>query len=109
MSNAQRDPLRVLGLVSGASEQELRSRYLELVRQFPPERDPDRFQEIHAAYQAASDPLVMARHLLAIDDDEPRPWADIIAAEKAKPPRLRVELLLSLGNRNEPSSLGESE
>jgi curved DNA-binding protein CbpA len=94
------DPLSLLGLASGASEQEVRSRYLDLVRQFPPERDPAKFQEIHAAYQAASDPLVTARALIAFDDDEPRPWSEIIAEHKANPPRLGVDVLLSLGNRN---------
>jgi len=96
------DPLRVLGLPRHASEQDVRKRYLELVRQFPPEREPQRFQQIHAAYKAAEDPLELARRLLAHDENPPREWGEIIAEQKANPPRLSVDVLLSLGNR--PSS-----
>ncbi len=97
------DPLKVLGLPRHASEQEVRRRYLELVRQYPPERDPLRFQQIHAAYKAAEDPLLLAKCLLTSDDSPPREWNEIINEQKAIAPRLGVSVLLSLGNR--PSSL----
>jgi curved DNA-binding protein CbpA len=41
-----------LGLVPGASDAQIRQRYLELTRQHPPGRDPQRFRSIAAAYQA---------------------------------------------------------
>jgi len=50
------DPYEVLGLTSDAGETEIRQRYLELVRAFPPERAPERFAAIHAAYEALRDP-----------------------------------------------------
>ncbi|HIQ22756.1 MAG TPA: J domain-containing protein [Planctomycetes bacterium] len=50
------DPYQVLGLDSGSSEQEIRQRYLVLVRQFPPDRDPQRFAEIREAYDKLRDP-----------------------------------------------------
>ena len=54
---AMLDPFAVLGLEPNAAPEEIRRRYLELIRQHPPERDPDRFAEIHAAYGLASDPI----------------------------------------------------
>ncbi len=50
------DPYETLGLTTDAGEAEIRRRYLELVRQFPPDRAPERFTAIHAAYEALRDP-----------------------------------------------------
>lgn len=50
------DPYRVLELTQDAGETEIRRRYLELVRAFPPDQAPERFAEIHAAYSALRDP-----------------------------------------------------
>ena len=50
------DPFEVLGLPRQAAESEVRQRYLELVRQSPPDRDPERFAEVRAAYDAVRDP-----------------------------------------------------
>ncbi len=51
------DPYEQLGLPPSADETEIRQRYLELVRQFPPDRAPERFAEIRAAYDALRDPV----------------------------------------------------
>jgi len=50
------DPHDILGLTPHASETEIRQRYLELVRAFPPEQAPERFAAVHAAYEALRDP-----------------------------------------------------
>jgi curved DNA-binding protein CbpA len=50
-----RDPFTVLGVDEHAGDAEIRRRYLALVRDFPPDRAPDRFQEYRAAYEALSD------------------------------------------------------
>ena len=50
-----RDPFTVLGVAEDADDAEIRRRYLALVRDFPPDRDPDRFREYRAAYDALSD------------------------------------------------------
>ena len=50
------DPYRVLGIERQASEAEIKRAYFQLVRQFPPEREPEKFQEIRAAYEALRDP-----------------------------------------------------
>jgi len=50
-----RDPFTVLGVDERADDAEIRRRYLALVRQFPPDREPERFQDYRAAYEALSD------------------------------------------------------
>ncbi len=50
-----RDPFTVLGVDETADDAEIRRRYLALVRDFPPDREPERFQEYRAAYDALSD------------------------------------------------------
>ena len=50
-----RDPFTVLGVADDAGDTEIRRRYLALVREFPPDRAPERFQELRAAYEALSD------------------------------------------------------
>lgn len=49
------DPYKVLDLPTTADEAAIRKRYLELVKQFPPERAPERFAEVRAAYEALRD------------------------------------------------------
>lgn len=51
------DPYEVLELPADASEEMIRQRYLELVRQFPPDRAPERFTAIRSAYEALHDPV----------------------------------------------------
>jgi curved DNA-binding protein CbpA len=50
-----RDPFTILGVADDAGDAEIRRRYLALVRDFPPDRAPERFQELRAAYEALSD------------------------------------------------------
>ena len=49
------DPFTVLGVAEDADDAEIRRRYLALVRAFPPDRAPERFQELRTAYEALSD------------------------------------------------------
>lgn len=44
-----------LGLSPAATQEEIRRRYLELVRAHPPGREPERFQQITTAYEALKD------------------------------------------------------
>jgi curved DNA-binding protein CbpA len=45
----------VLGLSPEAEDAQIRKRYLELIKQYPPEREAIRFQEITAAYEKIKD------------------------------------------------------
>jgi len=95
-----RDPYSVLGLPGNAGEAEIRSRYLELVRQFPPEREPQQAAVIRAAYDAIRDPLVRLTQQL-FDVRSPQ-TLDSIAAENSPSIRNRrfpTRDLLALGRR----------
>lgn len=47
----RKDPFRVLGIDRNKYKQEdLKKVYLELVKKFPPEKRPDKFEEIRFAY-----------------------------------------------------------
>ncbi|MEZ6087022.1 MAG: DnaJ domain-containing protein [Pirellulaceae bacterium] len=96
--NATKDPFMVLGLTTDASETEIRARYLELIKQYPPERDPQKFREIHAAYQNASNPLVLASAIMNPREIPPTPWSKIIEQHERRKPRFDTKILLSFGN-----------
>ena len=49
------DPFTVLGVGEDVGDDEVKRRYLALVRAFPPDRDPERFQLYRAAYEALRD------------------------------------------------------
>jgi len=50
-----RDPFTVLGVDEEAGDVDIRQRYLGLVRQYPPDYAPERFQEYRAAYESLMD------------------------------------------------------
>jgi curved DNA-binding protein CbpA len=49
------DPFTTLGIDENAGDEDIKHRYLALVRAFPPDRDPERFQIYRAAFEALSD------------------------------------------------------
>jgi curved DNA-binding protein CbpA len=51
------DPYEIMALPPTASENEIRQRYLELVRAHPPDRAPEQFAAINAAYAELRDPV----------------------------------------------------
>jgi hypothetical protein len=48
------DPFAVLGLDETADDDAIKRRYLALVRAWPPDREPERFQVLRRAYEAVS-------------------------------------------------------
>lgn len=100
------DPFQVLGVSRDAGEAEVRARYLQLVRQFPPERDPDKFHEIRTAYDAVRDPLSVASRLISLPGDQVPQWSDVLKAQQQRPPKMTLAFLLSLGNRATETSDG---
>lgn len=95
---SQHDPHVILGVDRNASEQEVRQRYLALIKLNPPETHPVEFREIHQAYKSAKDPLILAQRLLSPPKRMPE-WDDVIAQQEKQPPNLSANLLLALGNR----------
>jgi curved DNA-binding protein CbpA len=58
------DPYSVLGVSPESDDEAIRKRYLELVREFSPERHPQRFAAIRAAYEAVRDLNSRVEHRL---------------------------------------------
>ena len=91
------DPYEILGVSPQADLVEIRRRYLELVRESPPDREPERFAAIRAAYDEVRDP---ARRLNAlIFEPGTHDSLDALIAElrgRLASARLSVEALLSL-------------
>jgi curved DNA-binding protein CbpA len=46
------DPFSILGVDEDATDDEIKRRYLALVRSFPPDREPELFQTYRAAFEA---------------------------------------------------------
>jgi curved DNA-binding protein CbpA len=91
------DPYEVLGLPRDADDEAIRRRYLELVRESPPDRAPERFAAVRAAYDAVRDP---ARRLSAqLFESATTDSLDAIAADlraRLREARLPLAMLLAL-------------
>jgi curved DNA-binding protein CbpA len=61
---AMTDPYAVLGLPPDASDDAIRKRYLELVRQFSPEHHPEKFTAVRSAYESLKDLNTRLRYRL---------------------------------------------
>jgi DnaJ-class molecular chaperone len=94
------DPYRVLELTPDAGETEIRQRYLELVRAFPPDRAPERFAAIHAAYAALRDPAHRLRQQLFMMQAKDDSFESIAAElrDRLRDVRVPVDILLSWAN-----------
>lgn len=55
------DPFAYLGLDDDATDEQVRARYLELSKLHPPDREPERFRLIRAAYDIVRDPDARAK------------------------------------------------
>ena len=94
------DAYEILGLTSDADETAVRRRYLELVRQFPPERCPQQFAQIRAAYDELRDPQTrLYRQLFKPQLGES--LDDIITdvRKQMTATRIPTQLLLSMAER----------
>src|SRR5580693_3592487 len=58
------DPYEVLQLPADSDDEAIRRRYLELVRQFPPERSPEKFAAVRQAYESLRDLTTRLRYRL---------------------------------------------
>ena len=93
------DPHEILRVGREAGEEEIRQRYLELVRQFPPERDPQRFAEIRGAYDQLRDPVThLDKRLFSLISPETLESLASGEQERAERRRIPTDVLLSLGD-----------
>lgn len=99
------DPYGVLGLNADAGTEQIRERYLTLVRENPPQNDAERFRQIQSAYESIRDPMAIAESLLKVpDDDDPPTFKDTIDRCEQHRPMMPLSVLLSLGNRSSAAS-----
>lgn len=96
------DHFEVLGLTKEASEAEIRRRYLELVRAFSPERAPERFAAIHAAYSALRDPAARLESQLFNFGSNGDSIDSLVSDLRKRLGRMRlpVQMLLSLAENS---------
>ena len=95
-----RDPYLELGLESGADPDRVRARYLELVQAHPPDREPERFAAIQAAYEALRDPETRVENQLFEPDRGEGETLETLIREqidRLTHRRLPTEALLALG------------
>lgn len=94
------DPYDVLGIDRSADEPEIRQRYLQLVRQFPPERNPERFTEVRAAYEQVRDPVERLK-LQLFDMESPDSLNAILAdvRSRLRNARIPTDSLLKLADQ----------
>jgi preprotein translocase subunit Sec63 len=68
----QKDPRQVLGIGPEAGDQEIRAAYLRKVKEFPPDRSPNDFEQVRDAYEMLRDPRQRTRTmLLAVTPGQP--------------------------------------
>jgi curved DNA-binding protein CbpA len=58
------NPFVILGINTDADDDAINQAYLSKVRESPPDRDPQKFQAIHQAYQAIKDKRARLAHAL---------------------------------------------
>lgn len=91
------DPYAVLGLAPGATEAEVRRRYLERVREFSPERHPERFVELREAYDLLKDPVTRISTCLFESQKSDSIRAVVQeATERLRTAKIPLDVLLSL-------------
>lgn len=93
------DPYEILGLTREASEEDIRQRYLTLVRENPPDRAPERFASIRDAYDQLRDPVMsLERRLFNLTATDT--FDSLLAAEQQRLGKQRIptDVLLSLAD-----------
>jgi len=79
------DPFAVLGLEDTADDEAIRAAYLRAIRTSPPDRDPEGFRRVRAAYEQLRD----AERRLDLRLFGPPPLADIAELLEAFPEERR--------------------
>jgi DnaJ-class molecular chaperone len=94
------DPYVVLGVPTDADDEAIRRAYLAMVKQYPPERAPERFAAVRAAYEQLRDADTRIRSRLfevARDEDLDRIIEELSCRSSRR--RLSLKDLLSAMKR----------
>src|SRR6516164_8206814 len=95
------DPYQVLNLPADSDDETIRRRYLELVRQFPPERHPEKFAAVRQAYEKLRDLNTRLRYRL-FEAGRNESVDAIIEEIACRSPRRRVSLETLLAVTGKP-------
>ncbi len=95
------DPYQVLGLAGDSDDETIRRRYLELVREFPPERHPERFAAVRAAYESLRNLDTRLRYRL-FEAGRNESIEGLIEELACRSPRSRMSLAAMLAMVKEP-------
>lgn len=91
------DPYRMLGVPETADDEAIRAAYLAAIRACPPERDPQRFEQVRAAYESIATERDRLAHAL-FDTAAPsvREVLEILSADfqPGRPAERRLRRLL---------------
>jgi curved DNA-binding protein CbpA len=94
------DPYTVLGVDRTASEADVRRGYLEMVRQHPPDRDPEGFRAVRKAYEQLCDPVArLESQLFHPETDETLETVIAEVQRRIQSARIPTAVLLSLAER----------
>lgn len=92
------DPWEVLGVAPSVDDAALRQRYLELVRQHPPDQCPAEFAEIRAAYDQLRDPVSrLKRDIFEVENYDSLDSIIADVRRRLRGARIPLETLMSLG------------
>ncbi len=93
-----RDPYGVLGVDRHSDEAAIKSAYFRLVREYPPEREPEKFQEVRAAYEQVRTAEARAKTDLFLLQPPPSwPRRRKLSPDLSVRADLVIELALELG------------
>ena len=91
------DPYEVLGLSPDSDDVAIRQRYLELVRQHTPEREPEKFAAVRSAYEKLRDIDTRLRYRL-FEAGRRDTLAAIVEEVACRTPRRRPSLTALLAS-----------
>ena len=95
-----KDPHQILGVDPDAEEATIRRHYLQLVREHPPDRDPERFRAIRQAYEQLRDPVARMRHrLFACETEDSLEMILADLQQQVLAQRIPTDALLSLAEQ----------
>ncbi len=93
-SHHSEDPYKTLNIERGATEAEVKQAYFALVREHSPERDPEGFKRIRAAYEKLrSGSERAATDLFLIDDRDSNLAPSSLQKFGTEPPPLTTEVI----------------
>ncbi|MCL5995728.1 MAG: DnaJ domain-containing protein [Chloroflexi bacterium] len=81
MSDAYTDVYAILGISRSASADEIRQAYFSQVRLHPPEREPDEFKRIRAAYDQLRTPEKRIDTDMKLLEDWPAPVRPVVVPQ----------------------------